>query len=236
MQRVADLLVQSARPILLVVAGLLTIGAVLTVFGMTLVGWTIYGIGYFGALVAFAAVAALYFRGMGWLARAAFVVFYVGLVLGVPVMLMLWGFYANNPTVHDALMPYAMLPIGMFAGIIAWLGLGLFGLATWISRSVAAVPAALFVVAAVVALPAEWGLFGTGAWALGIVLASIALVIIAADQPQASGTAEAQADPIGVAAASLAGPGPNVNEIMRIGREEEIEAEERSLSQRERKL
>jgi hypothetical protein len=49
-----------------------------------------------------------------------------------------------------------------------------------------AVPAALFVVAAIVALPAEWGLFGTGAWALGIVIASVALVVVAADQPPAS--------------------------------------------------
>jgi hypothetical protein len=82
-------------------------------------------------------------------------------------------------------MPYVMLPIGMFAGIVAWLGLGLMGLATLISRSMPALPAALFVVAAIVALPAEWGLFGVAAWALAIVLASVALVIIASDQPQA---------------------------------------------------
>lgn len=42
-------------------------------------------------------------------------------------------------------------------------------------------------------------------------------------------------DPIGAAAGSLAGPGPNVNEIIRIGREEEIDAEERRRSQLERK-
>ena len=185
MQRVEASLVRYARPILLGVAGLLTLGAVLTIFGMTLVGWTIYGFGYVGALLAFAVVARLYYVGMGWLARLCFAVFYVGLVLGVPVMAMVWGYYAANPTVHDALMPYVMLPIGMFAGIVAWLGLGLMGLATLISRSMPALPAALFVVAAIVALPAEWGLFGVAAWALAIVLASVALVIIASDQPQA---------------------------------------------------
>lgn len=183
MDRVTAALVRYARPILLLVSGALTLGVMLTLFGMPLIGWTIYGIGYLGVLTAFAAVAAVYRSRFDWFAWLTLGILYVGLVLGVPVVLMLWAHYAENPGVGDALMPYVMLPIAMYAGVIAWLGLGLFGIAAWRLRALPTWAAVWFVAAAIAAVPAEFGMFSLSVWVLGILLASIGLVVIASDEP-----------------------------------------------------
>lgn len=183
MNFVTVVLIRYARPILLLVSSALALGVMLTFFGMPLLGWTIYGIGYLGVLVSFAAVVAVYRSRFDWFAWLTLGILYVGLLLGVPVMLMLWGYYAENPAARDALMPYVMLPIGMYAGIIAWLGLGLFGIAAWRLRALPTWAAVWFVAAAIAAVPAEFGMFSLSAWVLGILLASIGLVVIASDEP-----------------------------------------------------
>lgn len=184
-------LARYARPILLVTAALLTVGAMLTVFGMPLVGWTIYGVGYLGLLVALPAIVAVNRSKMDGWSWLTFGVLYVGIVLGVPVMLMVLGHYAQNPAVHDALMPYAILPIGMFAGIIAWVGLLLFGLATWRAEVLPTGAAVMFVIAGAVALPAELGLLTAFFWAFAILLASFGLVWVATSVPESRGVPEA---------------------------------------------
>ncbi len=174
-----DRLARYARPILLVVPGLLTVGAFVTIIGLPLIGWTIYGVGYVGLLVALPAVIAVYRASLDRVALVAWAVLYVGVVLGLPVMAMVWVFYAQDPTVHEALLPYALTPLGMLAGVVAWVGLALFGLAAYRVRGLPTGPAWLFVVAAVIAVLAEVGIFVVAMWGLAILLASIALVWLA---------------------------------------------------------
>ena len=182
-ERLTDALVRYARPILLVVSGALTLGVLLTLFRMPLIGWSIYGLGYVGLLVAFAAVTAVYRRKFDWFAWLTLGILYVGLFLGIPVVLMLLGQYAAAPGVDDPLMPFTVLPIAMVAGILAWLGLGLFGLAGWRLRALPTWAAVLFVAGAIAAVPAEFGYFSFAIWTLGILLASVGMVVIASDEP-----------------------------------------------------
>jgi len=197
MAAVLDWLARYARPILLVVPGLLAIGALVTILGLPLIGWSIYGLGYLGLLLALPAVVAVYRASLDRTSWIAFGVLYLGVLLGVPVMLMVWGHYAQNPAVHDALTPYVITPLGMLAGAVAWIGLALFGLAAYGARAVPRGGAVLLVVAAAFALPAELGLFATVMWGLGIIIASTGLVWLA-PQPEFRAPAFAGQRPDGV--------------------------------------
>lgn len=203
MREPLDWLAGYARSILLLVAGSLAMGAVLTVTGLPMIGWTIYGIGYVGLLVALPAVVAVYRTSMDRLTWVAFAVLYVGLLMGVPAVLTVWGSYAQNPSLLDAVLPYALAPLGMLAAVVTWVGLAFFGLAALGPRGLPIGGALLFVVAALVALPAELGLFAPFAWALGIVIASVGLVWVAPEpavrvqgrRPRSNQVGNAGADP-----------------------------------------
>lgn len=174
-----DSLARYARPILLSVAALLALGALLTITGMVLFGWTIYALGHLGLLVALPALVAVYRRRMDTLSWITLAILAVGVVLGVPVALMVWGHYAQNPAVHDALMPLAITPLGLWAGLITWIGLGVFGLATYRAYALPRGGSVLLVVAALIAIPAELGAFIVFAWGIAIVIAALALVWVA---------------------------------------------------------
>lgn len=174
-----DALARYARPLLLVVPGLLSMGAFIAVLGLPFIGWSVYAVGYLGLLIAVPAVAAVYRSAFDVAAWLWLGLFYAGVVLGVPVMLGLWAYYAQNPGVQQVLMPYGLTPLAMLPGVLAWAGLGLFGLATFGPRSVPRSGAVLFVLAALCALPAELAIFVFPMWGLGVVLASLGLVAVA---------------------------------------------------------
>jgi hypothetical protein len=179
MASMLDPLARYARPILLIVAGFLATGATLIVFAMPFVGWTIYGIGFLGLLLAVPTLAAVYRRSLDWFAWLTLAVLYIGVVVGIPVLLAVWGHYLQNPGTQDAVMAHEVTPLGMVAGAIKWVGLGLFGIAAYRVRPIPAGGVVMFPIAALIALPAEFGLFTVLAWGLAVILAAFALVWVA---------------------------------------------------------
>ena len=179
MDAMLDWLARYARPILLWVPVLLAAGAMVTVLGLLLVGWAMYGAGYVGLLVALAAVVAVYRGPMDWFAWLSFAVFYVGLLIGLPVLLIMLGHYAQNPDLREALMPFRVTPLGMIAGVVTWVGLALFGWAMYRVRAFPTAAAVVFVVAAVLGVGAEFAVFAPAAWGLAVILTAYALVWIA---------------------------------------------------------
>jgi hypothetical protein len=179
MDAMLDWLARYARPILLWVPVLLAAGAMVTVLGLPLVGWAMYGAGYIGLMVALAAVVAVYRGPMDWFAWVSFGVLYVGLLIGLPVLLIMLGHYAQNPELHEAAMPFRVTPLGMIAGVVTWVGLALFGWAMYRVRAFPTAAAVVFVVAAVLGLGAEFSLFAPAAWGLAVILVAYALVWIA---------------------------------------------------------
>jgi hypothetical protein len=179
MSKISEALARWAGPVLLTVGSLLAAGAVLTAAGQTVVGWSIYGIGYVGTLIAFPALAAARRAPLGKLAAGGLAMLLTGILVGLPVMLMVLGFYAQNDPLHDLLMPYAMSPVGMAAGPLAWIGLAVFGIAIIRDRALPLAAGVLFALAPVLAMPVELGLLPQGAWAAAFVVVSGALVVIA---------------------------------------------------------
>jgi hypothetical protein len=150
-----------ARPFLLVDAALLLGGVLLTSFNLLLIGWSIYAVGHLGLIVG------LVLFGMNnrdrldaW-AWAALGVLLVGLVLALPGVLSIWQGYVPTPTRGHMVVPPEVAPIGRFADLVMWVGVGFFGLA---ARGVRALPAGagwILLVAAVIGLIADVGLFPT---------------------------------------------------------------------------
>jgi hypothetical protein len=148
-----------ARPFLLVDAALLLGGVLLTSFNLLLLGWSVYAVGHLGLIVG------LVLFGMrnrdrldGW-AWAALGVLIVGLVLALPGLLSIWQGYVTTPTRGQMVVPSEAAPIGRFADLVTWVGAGFFGLA---ARGVRVLPAGagwILVVAAVIGLVADLGLF-----------------------------------------------------------------------------
>ncbi|CAN5573757.1 hypothetical protein BH23CHL6_BH23CHL6_08650 [soil metagenome] len=180
MEAALDSLARYARPILLVVAGLLAVGVMLAVLGMPLLGWGIFGIGWLGLLIALPAVVGVYRVSMDWFAWVALAVLYAGIVLMIPVVVVMWGHYAENPALQEVLMAGdEVAPLGLVAGIVAWVGLVLFGWAAYRVRLIPRGGAVLFMIAGVLALLAEMAVLAPVMWVLGILLAACALVWIA---------------------------------------------------------
>jgi hypothetical protein len=179
MERLRDWLIRYARPILLWVPVVLAAGAMVTVLGLPLIGWIMYGVGYVGLLLSLAAVVAVYRGPMDWFAWVSFGVLYVGLLIGLPVLLIMLGHYAQNPDLGEPSMPFTVTPLGMIAGVVTWIGLALFGWAMYRVRALPTAGAVVFVVAAVLGLLAEFAVLAPVAWGLAIILTSYALVWIA---------------------------------------------------------
>lgn len=182
MDRLLDWLARYARPILIWVPVVLAAGAMVTVMGLVLGGWTMYAVGYVGLIVAFAAVAALHRGLFDWFAWVSFAVLMVGLLLGLPVLLIVWDYYSQNPSLHEALMPFRVTPLGMIAGVVMWVGLALFGWALYRVRAVPTAGAVAFVIAAVLGFLAEFNVLAPVAWGLAVVITAYALVWIAPPQ------------------------------------------------------
>lgn len=179
MEQLLGWLARYARPILLWVPVVLAGGAMVTVMGLTLAGWAIYAVGYAGLVVALAAAVAVYRGPMDWFAWVSVGVLYVGLVLGLPVVIIMLGHYAQNPNLHEAVMPFKVTPLGMIAGVVTWVGLALFGWAAYRVRAFPTAAAVVFVVAAVLGLLAEFAVLAPVCWGLAIILTAYALVWIA---------------------------------------------------------
>ncbi len=193
MPRLLDSLARFARPLLLFVAALLTLGALLAVTGMVLLGWAIYALGFVGLLVALPAVAAVYRPSMDWACWVTFAILYVGVVLGVPAVAVLLGRYAQDPAL-ELLMPRALGSLAMWPGVIAWAGFGLFGLAMNRLPTFPRGGAVLLAIASLLAIPAEFGLLIPFAWAVAVILASLALVWVAPEtQPEMAARRRASA-------------------------------------------
>ena len=158
-----------ARPILLTTASLLTLGASLIVFDLPDMGWAVYAIGHVAGLLAFPAAAQVHRARMDQLSWWALGVLLIALVLVLPAA------FLN------------VVPI--LAGIVAWVALGLFGLATWRVHAIATPASVLFVLAALLGLTTELGWFSVLGWAGAVILAAFGLVWIASgieqDTPRA---------------------------------------------------
>ena len=175
-----DRLAHWARPILFVTSVLLLVGASVTVMGMPLIGWGLFGVGLVGALLAFPAAVAVNRGAMDWLAWLALGVLLVGIVLSIPVLAMVWWRYVENPALHDAVMPRAVMPLGMWAGVVFWAGVMLFGLATWRTWSLPLASSIVFIIAAALGLDAELGWLPTWGWGLAVVFLASGLAWVAA--------------------------------------------------------
>jgi hypothetical protein len=179
MLKINQRLARRTGPILLTVGLLLAVGAVVTTLGHPLIGWPVYGFGYVGSLVGFPVVAMARRAPLGRLAATGLAILMTGIVIGLPVMVMMLGFYAQSAPLHDLLMPYAMSPVGMVAGPLAWMGLAVFGVSIIRDRALPLAAGVLFALAPVLALPAEAGLLPEPAWAAAFVLVASALILIA---------------------------------------------------------
>jgi hypothetical protein len=179
MAGVLDSLARYARPLLLLVASLLAIGAGLILLGMPLAGWTLYGLGYLGLLLALPAAAAVYWTALNGWSWVWFAMLCIGVLLGLPVMLMGVVGAMESATAPDLAEAVELTPLGIIAGLLTWVGLGLFGLAAYRAGALPLGGAVLFTIAAIVAVPAELGVFAAFAWAFGVILAALGLVWIA---------------------------------------------------------
>ena len=179
MERLLDWLARHARPTLIWVPVLLATGALVTVMGLPLIGWTIYGVGHVGLLVGFAALVAVHRASFDWFAWVAFGVLSAGLLVGLPVLLIVWGHYAANPGLREMIMPAVVTPLGAIYAVVTWIGLALVGWAGYLVRALPTAGAVAFIIAAVLALPAEIGWFAPVAWLVGILIAASALVWVA---------------------------------------------------------
>ena len=194
-------LARYARPILLWVPVVLAAGAMITVMGLTLAGWAIYAVGYLGLMVALAAVVAVHRGSFDWFAWVSAGVLFIGLSLGLPVLLIMLGHYAQNPDLHEAVMPFEVTALGMISGVVTWVGFALFGWAAYRVRAFSTATAVVFVVAAALGLLAEFAVLAPVMWGLAVILVAYALVWIAPVAPvspvraRAGATAPASSDP-----------------------------------------
>jgi hypothetical protein len=179
MEALLGRLARYARPLLLIVPGLLTIGASLLLLALPILGWSLYGLGLLGLLLALPAVAATYRTTLDRLSWVALGLFYIGVVLGVPVALLMLNHHVQNPTLNELVMPRDVTLLALLPGLLAWVGLAVFGLAAWSSRAVPRGGAVLLVVGAVLAFAAEIGFLVPVMWAFGVIVASIGLVWLA---------------------------------------------------------
>lgn len=185
-------LIRYAQPITLLVAALLTSGAMLTVLRLPLVGWSLYAIGYVGLLLSLAGLAAFYrpsFTQVGW---ALLGLLYLGLLIGLPIVLILWSYYAQNIQTPDAVLAREVAQLALLKSA-AWLGLLLFALWALSSGALPRAASLLLGAGALIALAAELGLLGVFSWAFGIIVLSVGLVWGAPQPEPRPGTFEQSA-------------------------------------------
>ena len=174
-----DRLARHARSIVLIVAGLLAGGALVTVLGLPGVGWPVYSLGHVGMLLAVPAIGGAYRAslpqvGWLWLGMA-----FIGFLLGLAVVATTWGHYLRDPGLQEVVLARQVLPIGTYAGVVAWLGMALFGLVAISPTDVPRGGAITLLGAAILIVAAELGLLAAYVWALAIVLAAVGLVWLA---------------------------------------------------------
>lgn len=171
---VLDWLTRYAGVILSTVAGLLTVGALLSVMRLPLIGWALYSIGFVGLLVALPAIAAAYRSLLTPASWIFFALAWLGVVIGLPALVVVWDHYVQS-ALPDAVLARAVAPVGVLAAA-SWLGIGLVALTLFDARAVPRGGALVLVVGSVLALASELFLLGPFAWALGILIASVGLV------------------------------------------------------------
>jgi hypothetical protein len=176
---VLDVLERYARPLLLIVPGLLMLGALLTVFGLLFLGWIAYGLGVVGLLLALPALAVTYRSSMNVYTWLSLFVAFAGAALSVVVAVVMLNFLVADPWSPEWYMPHEVVELGWVGGALLWLGLGLFGLTAFYARSVPRGAAATLFVGAILGLLAEVNVLNLLIWGLAVVLATLALVWLA---------------------------------------------------------
>jgi hypothetical protein len=176
---VLDALERYARPLLLIVPGLMLIGALLAVFGLLFLGWIAYGLGLVGLLLGLPALAAVYRSSMNVYSWLSLFVAFAGAAVSVVVAVVMLDFLAADPWSPEWYMPHEVAELGWVGGALLWLGLGLFGLTAFYARTVSRGAAATLFVAGIVGLLAEVAVLDLPAWGLAVVLATLALVWLA---------------------------------------------------------
>ena len=174
-----DRLARRARPSVLIVAGLLAGGALVTVLGLPAVGWPVYSLGHLSMLLAVPAIGGAYRPSLPQVAWVWLGMAFVGFLLGLAVVATTWDHYMRDPGLQEVVLARQILPIGMYAGVVAWLGMALFGLVALSASDVPRGGAITLLVAAVLIVAAELGLLAAYVWALAIVLAAVGLVWLA---------------------------------------------------------
>jgi hypothetical protein len=184
---VTRLFARYARELLLVVPGVLTLGASLAMVGLPLLGWVLYGLGQVGLLLALPAAWATYRRSIDRLTAVGLLIAWVGVLLALPVAAMAVGYHLANPADGDALLAYELGIIGILAAALTWGGLAFAGLAGFNARSLHRTAALAFVLGGLLALTADLGLLGIPIWTLGVFIVSIGLVALAPPEPNRGG-------------------------------------------------
>jgi hypothetical protein len=179
---VVDTLARFTQPIILLVAGLLAAGASLAVLRLPLIGWSLYAVGYVGLLLALAGLAASYRPLINRVTWVMLGLLYVGILLGLPIVLLIWSYYAQNLAVPDAVLAREVSQLALLKSA-AWVGTLLFALATFDSRALPRLGSVMLAVGSVLALAAELGFVGVFSWAFGIIVISLGLVWVA-PQPE----------------------------------------------------
>ena len=179
---IAQTLASIARPALLGAAALTTPGALAASAGLG-AGWYVYLVGFAAAAVAIPATWAVYRGRIGRPGQAAFAFLSAALVLGVPVIAMVAGYVNLNVALHDAFMPYAMTPFGMFGLYGTLVGIVLVGVV--IARSGLVPPRAGVLIAAApfIDLPVELGLLPLPVWGVAVVVLAAGFVLVARALP-----------------------------------------------------
>lgn len=174
-----DRLARHARPIMLIVAGLLAGGALITVLGLPAVGWPVYGLGHVGMLLVLPAIGAAYRQSLQPVAWLWLGIAFAGFAIGLAVVATTWGQYIGDPSLQEVVLARQIMPIGMLAGVVAWLGMALFAVVVFSAPDLPRGGAITLLVAALLIVAAEVGLVAAYVWALAIVLAAMGLVWLA---------------------------------------------------------
>jgi hypothetical protein len=162
---------------------LFIVGVTLTGLNLLLVGWSVYAVGYVGAIVAFVAVCAANRSRMEawtWLGVGVLV---VGLVLGLPQVAAIWQVYAeplcgltllNRCGVME--LPVWTAPLGLTAELVTWVGVAFFGLAARGARVLPTGIGWIMLGAAVIGVVAALNLVSPYAWVAAVLLLALALL------------------------------------------------------------
>jgi hypothetical protein len=180
-----EMLARWARPLALVSALLLLVGVTLTGLNLLLIGWSVFAVGYVGAIAAFVAICAVGRSRMEpwtWLGLGVLV---VGLVLGLPQIGTIWQVYAeplcfltlwNRCGVME--LPVWTAPFGLTAELITWVGVAFFGLA---ARGAHVLPTGIgwmLLGAAVIGVVAALYIVSPYAWVAAVLLLAISLLAV----------------------------------------------------------